>query len=202
MTTTDFQKKKPLAIFLSYFGNHKKLFAVDMLCACLIAGIDLAFPLVTRSALYTMLPDKMYRTFFIVMGAAIGCYLLRSLLNFIVSFYGHMFGVRVEADLREDLLTDFLQHHRLQVGADHRHQQYAAINRHHRIEPGQLEFAGDHFLNMTHQKGRYQAMKDRQHHKDKGQQELFPIGFGVGQQPADDLPVRHMSVVAGEFGFL
>ena len=103
MTTKDFQKKRPLTIFLSYFGNHKKLFALDMLCACLIAGIDLTFPLVTRSALYDMLPGQMYETFFIVMGAVIGSYLLRSLLNFIVSYYGHMFGVRVEADIRRDL---------------------------------------------------------------------------------------------------
>ncbi len=103
MTTKDFQKKSPLIIFLSYFGNHKKLFALDMLCACLIAGIDLAFPLVTRSALYDMLPGQMYKTFFIVMGAVIVSYLLRSLLNFTVSYYGHMFGVRVEADIRRDL---------------------------------------------------------------------------------------------------
>ena len=103
MTTKDFQKKRPLTIFLSYFGNHKKLFAVDMLCACLIAGIDLTFPLVTRSALYDMLPGQMYKTFFIVMGAVIVSYLLRSLLNFIVAYYGHMFGVRVEADIRRDL---------------------------------------------------------------------------------------------------
>ena len=103
MTTKDFQTKRPLAIFLSYFRNHKGLFALDMLCACLIAGIDLAFPLVTRSALYDMLPGQMYKTFFIVMGAVIVSYLLRSVLNFIVSFYGHMFGVRVEADIRRDL---------------------------------------------------------------------------------------------------
>ncbi len=103
MTTKDFQKKKPLAIFLRYFGNHKKLFALDVLCACLIAGIDLTFPLVTRSALYDMLPGQMYKTFFLVMGAVVVCYLLRSLLNFIVAYYGHMFGVRVEADIRQDL---------------------------------------------------------------------------------------------------
>ena len=103
MTTKDFQKKRPLVIFLSYFGNHKGLFAVDMLCACLIAGVDLAFPLVTRSALYDMLPGQMYKTFFVVMGAVIISYLLRSALNFIVSYYGHMFGVRVEADIRRDL---------------------------------------------------------------------------------------------------
>ena len=66
MTTKDYQRKRPLFIFLSYFKNHKKLFLVDVLCACLIAGVDLAFPLITRSALYDMLPGQMYKTFFIV----------------------------------------------------------------------------------------------------------------------------------------
>ena len=103
MTTKDYQRKSPLAIFLRYFGNHKKLFAVDVLCAVLIAGIDLMFPLVTRSALYDMLPGQMYRTFFIVMAVVVGCYVLRSFLNFIVTYYGHTFGIRVEADIRKDL---------------------------------------------------------------------------------------------------
>ena len=103
MTTKDFQRKKPLMIFLSYFGNHKKLFALDVLCAVLIAAIDLAFPLVTRSALYDMLPGQMYRTFFIVMIAVVCSYVLRSFLQFIVAYYGHTFGIRVEADIRKDL---------------------------------------------------------------------------------------------------
>ena len=103
MTTKDYQKTHPLLIFLRYFGNHKNLFALDMLCACCIAGIDLAFPLVTRSALYDMLPGQMYRTFFLVMGAVILSYVLRSALNFLVAYFGHMFGVRVEADIRRDL---------------------------------------------------------------------------------------------------
>ncbi len=105
MTTKDYQRKRPLFIFLSYFKNHKKLFLVDVLCACLIAGVDLAFPLITRSALYDMLPGKMYRTFFIVMGVVVICYLFRSVLNYIVTFFGHMFGVRVEADIRKDLFA-------------------------------------------------------------------------------------------------
>ncbi len=103
MTTKDFQKKRPLIIFLQYFKNHKKLFAIDILCACLIAGVDLAFPLITRSALYDMLPGKMYKTFFIVMAAVVLCYVVRSLLNFTVTYFGHIFGIRVEADIRRDL---------------------------------------------------------------------------------------------------
>ena len=103
MTTKDFQTKSPLRIFLSYFGNHKKLFAIDVSCAVGIAAVDLAFPLVTRHALYEMLPNQMYRTFFIVMAAVVASYVLRSFLNFTVAYLGHTFGIRVEADIRRDL---------------------------------------------------------------------------------------------------
>ena len=103
MTTKDYQKKSPLMIFLSYFKNHKKLFFLDIFCAVGIAAIDLLFPLVTRSALYEMLPNQMYMTFFIVMAVVVCCYGLRSVLNFVVAYYGHTFGIRVEADIRRDL---------------------------------------------------------------------------------------------------
>ena len=103
MTTKDFQRKKPLMIFLSYFKNHRKLFAIDVACAVGIAAIDLLFPLVTRSALYDMLPNRMYRTFFTIMVVVVACYVLRSFLNYIVTYYGHTFGIRVEADVRRDL---------------------------------------------------------------------------------------------------
>ena len=105
MTTKDFQNRAPLMIFLSYFKNHKKLFAVDVACAVGIAAIDLAFPLVTRSALYDLLPNQMYRTFFTIMAVVVCSYVLRSFLNFIVAYYGHTFGIRVEADIRKDLFA-------------------------------------------------------------------------------------------------
>ena len=103
MTTKEYQKRSPIMIFLSYFKNHKGLFAVDMLCALLIAAVDLLFPLVTRTALYEMLPNNMFRVFFVVMGIMVLCYLLRSFLNYIICYYGHTFGIRVEADIRADL---------------------------------------------------------------------------------------------------
>ena len=59
MTPKDYQKKRPLSIFLSYFKRHWKLFTLDISCAVLIAAIDLPFTLITRSALYEMLPGKM-----------------------------------------------------------------------------------------------------------------------------------------------
>ena len=105
MTREDFKRKSPLAIFLNYFKNHKGLFAVDVLCAVGIAAVDLAFPLVTRSALYDMLPNQLYKTFFTVMVIVLASYLLRSVLNYIVAYFGHTFGIRVEADIRKDLFA-------------------------------------------------------------------------------------------------
>ena len=105
MTTKEYREKSPLLIFLQYFKNHKKLFALDVSCAVGIAAIDLAFPLITRNALYEMLPNQMYRTFFTIMAAVVCCYVLRSFLNFVVAYYGHTFGVRVEADVRRDLFA-------------------------------------------------------------------------------------------------
>ena len=109
MTTEEYRKKRPLAIFLGYFARHKGIFAADILCATAIAAIDLAFPMVTRQALYDMLPNKLYVTFFTVIAIMIACYILRSALNYIVCYYGHTFGIRVEADIREDLFTHIEQ---------------------------------------------------------------------------------------------
>ena len=105
MTNKDFKTRSPIMIFLSYFKNHKKLFAIDILCACLIAAIDLTFPLITRNALYEMLPGKLYKVFFVIMAVVVLSYVLRSYLNYIVSYLGHMFGVAVEADIRKDLFS-------------------------------------------------------------------------------------------------
>ena len=113
MTTKDYQARSPLRIFLSYFKPHRRLFALDMTCAFLIALIDLAFPLVSRQALYTWLPEKQFRVFFIVMAAVVVAYVLRSGLYFVVAYWGHTFGIRVEADIRRDLY-----HHMQELGFD------------------------------------------------------------------------------------
>ena len=91
------------SIFLSYFGAHKKLFILDMFCAFAVAAVDVAFPLVSRYAMYELLPDKLYSTFFAVMAAVAATFVLRSCLNYIITYWGHTFGIRVEADIREDL---------------------------------------------------------------------------------------------------
>ena len=103
MTAKDYQARSSLRIFLSYFKPHWKLFALDMACALGISVIDLAFPLVSRAAMYEWLPEKEFGIFFAVMGAVMLTFVLRSFLYFVVSYWGHTFGIRVEADIRRDL---------------------------------------------------------------------------------------------------
>lgn len=98
----DFNKPL-LAIFLSYFGAHKKLFLIDMSCAFIVAMIDIAFPLVSRFAMYELLPGKLYRVFFTLMLVTAITFCIRAVFQYIITFFGHIFGIRVEADIRDDL---------------------------------------------------------------------------------------------------
>ena len=92
-----------LKTLLRYFRPHMKLFLLDMACAVLAAGIDLAFPVVSRYAMYTLLPDRLFTAFFALMAAVCACYALRSVCSFIMTYWGHTFGIRVETDIRADL---------------------------------------------------------------------------------------------------
>ena len=103
MTTRDFQNKKPLEILLSYFKPHRGLFVLDLVCATIVALVDLAFPLVTRKSMYDLLPNQQYRAFFTVMAVMMAAFLVRALLYYVIAYWGHTFGIRVEADIRRDL---------------------------------------------------------------------------------------------------
>ena len=96
-----------LRIFLSYFGPHKKLFLMDMSCAFLVAAIDVLFPLVSRYCMYELLPEKIYSTFFLLMAIAAGAFAVRAVLHYIITYLGHTFGIRVEADIRKDLYRHY-----------------------------------------------------------------------------------------------
>ena len=103
MTTREFQEKSSLQIFLSYFRPHRKLFFLDLTCALLISLIDLAFPAVSRWCMYELLPESAYRTFFAVMAVVFAAFVLRAVLTYVICYWGHTFGILVEADIRRDL---------------------------------------------------------------------------------------------------
>ena len=105
MEQKDFKNRGVIRIFLSYFKPHMKLFILDLVCAFAIALVDLAYPLVSRTAMYDLLPEKAYTAFFVVMAVVVLAYLVKALMYFVITYWGHLFGVRVEADIRRDLFA-------------------------------------------------------------------------------------------------
>lgn len=96
---------KPFSIFMSYIAGHKKLFGIDMLCALLVALIDLIFPYVSRYSMKVTLPNKLYATFFTVMAIMVLAYVLKAGLYYVITVIGHKMGVHVESDMRRDVFT-------------------------------------------------------------------------------------------------
>lgn len=99
----DFKNRSEFSIFISYFKPHRKLFFTDLACALMISLIDLAFPFVSRWCMYSLLPDNEWRTFWVVMAVVFVAYVLRALFTYVISYWGHTFGILVEADIRKDL---------------------------------------------------------------------------------------------------
>lgn len=98
-------KKGKLARFLSYYRPHLPLFLTDMVCATLIAGVDIMFPMASRHAMYQLLPNRDYSSFFWLMGILVLAYIVRSAMQYVVTYFGHVLGVRMEADMRRDLFS-------------------------------------------------------------------------------------------------
>ena len=105
MTTKEYQEKGMLSIFLRFFRPHRRLFILDMVCAFFVAVIDLLYPIVSRRAMNTLLPAHAFRAFFTVMLVIVAAYVLRSALYYVIGYWGHIFGVRVEADIRHALFS-------------------------------------------------------------------------------------------------
>ncbi len=91
--------------FLSYYKPHKKLFAADMLASLVMALIGIVYPIVTREMLNDLIPNRKYRLIVIAGLCVLGLYVIRMLLNYFVQYYGHMMGVKMQAQMRTDMFN-------------------------------------------------------------------------------------------------
>ena len=113
------KKKSDFFEFFSYFKPHMRLFLMDMACATLASIIDLTFPYVSRLSMTTLLPEKLFTTFFVVIGILIAAYILKGVCYYFITVLGHRMGVYVEADMRraafnhiQKLSFSFFDHNR------------------------------------------------------------------------------------------
>lgn len=96
--------------FISYYGPEKGLFIADTLCALVLAGIDLAFPVILRSltnGLFTEGAAAILDSLSFIALGLIALYLVRTACRYFVSAQGHVMGARMESRMREDLFDQY-----------------------------------------------------------------------------------------------
>lgn len=89
--------------FIEYYKPHKWLFLLDMVAATLIAATDLIFPQITRMFINDIIPDNNIALLIRISIAMVFLYIFRFILDYIVGFYGHLLGVKMEYDMRKDM---------------------------------------------------------------------------------------------------
>ena len=91
--------------FLQLYKPHKKILALDLTSVLLMSFIDLLFPIVTGIIIDDVIPQKNIKLLIILCAAAVAAYGIKCLFEYIVTYYGHLLGVRIEVDLREKVYT-------------------------------------------------------------------------------------------------
>lgn len=91
--------------FCSYYKPHMKLFLADMVAAFLLSLCSMIYPIITRRMLQEFIPNGMIKTLLIWAAALLGIYLVKYFLNYFVTNYGHVMGVRMQAEMRRDVFA-------------------------------------------------------------------------------------------------
>ena len=89
--------------FISYYAPHKKMLALDLLASLFISLIGMVYPIVTNKMLNVYIPQKMYTTIVIAGAIVMVLYVARMLLRYFVQYYGHVIGVKMQSQMRQDL---------------------------------------------------------------------------------------------------
>ncbi len=91
--------------FIHYYKPHLGLFILDLVCALIVAGIDLVFPQLTQIVLKNYLGN--FSMILIISAIILSLFLLKFYLGYVIGYYGHLMGIRLESDMRRDLYKKF-----------------------------------------------------------------------------------------------
>lgn len=104
------KKRNLMRSFLSYYKGQVHLFVGDIICALLVAGIDLAFPQILRvltKGLFTEGSDAILSALWAIALGLVAMYAVRFACRYFVIFWGHVMGARMESKMREDLFDAY-----------------------------------------------------------------------------------------------
>ncbi|MCR1933334.1 ABC transporter ATP-binding protein [Clostridium tepidum] len=91
--------------FISYYKPHKKLFILDMIAAFIVALCDLFYPMITRQIINDIIPNGKIRLLFFWAISLLIIYIMKYFLNHFIQYWGHMVGVRMQADMRKKVFN-------------------------------------------------------------------------------------------------
>ena len=91
--------------FIAYYRPHKKVFIMDMLASLVISVIGMVYPIFSRTMMNDLIPNKKFQLLVIYGCTLMALYLLRMLMRYFVQFYGHVMGVRMQAQMRSDMFN-------------------------------------------------------------------------------------------------
>ncbi len=94
---------KKLKRFFAYYKPHKKMFIFDLICSFAISICNMFYPMIARTIMNDYVPNKNLRLIIIWGIVLVGIYALKSILTFIVGYWGHVLGVKLQGDMRRDL---------------------------------------------------------------------------------------------------
>lgn len=89
--------------FISYYKPHMRLFIIDLICASTIAICNIAYPRIVQLITGTYAKQKEWQMIIILCCILLGIYILKACLNFVIQYWGHIVGVRIQGDMRRDL---------------------------------------------------------------------------------------------------
>ncbi|MEE0741823.1 MAG: ABC transporter ATP-binding protein [Emergencia sp.] len=89
--------------FAKYYKPHLPLFILDMTCAFIVACCDLFYPVIAKNIINDYVPNKNLQLFITWALILLAIYVLKSVLNYIIQYWGHIVGVRIQGDMRREL---------------------------------------------------------------------------------------------------
>ncbi|MCF7794538.1 MAG: ABC transporter ATP-binding protein/permease [Candidatus Cloacimonetes bacterium] len=89
--------------FIKYYRPHRGLFILDMVVAFLAAILSVFTPMLTRTLLKVHIPNKDIKGIIFFLALMAGIMIFKSIFTYIRIRWGHVMGVRMESDMREDI---------------------------------------------------------------------------------------------------
>ncbi len=91
--------------FFSYYRPYKKLFVLDFSCAIVAAVLELSFPIFVNQTVDRLLPGNNWQLILLASAGLLGVYAFNTLLQFVVTYWGHMLGINIETEMRRSLFN-------------------------------------------------------------------------------------------------